>query len=66
MEDMKFSKGEKVVYTDASGVTFSGCVEANSRGWVMIKLDEPRDTQRGWQASMMMVKSGGVTLAASQ
>lgn len=64
MEDMKFEKGEKVIYTDPSGDTFPGRVEANSRGWVMIKLDEPRDTPRGWQTSMMMVKTAHVALAS--
>lgn len=58
MDDMKYAKGDRVTYTDpSSGDTFDASVEANSRGWVMLRLDEPRDTPGGWQASMMMVKA---------
>ena len=57
MDDMNFSKGERVTYTDPNGVVHDGIVESYRRGWVMVELDSPHETEQGWSASKMMVRA---------
>ena len=57
MDDMNFSKGERVTYTDPNGVVHDGIVESYRRGWVMVELDSPHETEHGWSASKMMVRA---------
>jgi hypothetical protein len=56
MDDMTFRKGERITYTDKAGVVYNGVVDSHRRGWVMIHLDEPRDTSQGWKGSKLMLK----------
>lgn len=50
-------KGTKVSFTDSDGVTRSGAVDMHRRGWVVVDLDEPCDTNQGWKASKLMVRA---------
>lgn len=61
MDDMTYTKGQRVSYTDRKGTVYSGVVDVQRRGWVMIDLDEPCDTLQGWHASKMMLKASEVT-----
>lgn len=56
-DDVKFNKGARVTWTDPEdGAVYTGLVDNQRRGWVMIDLDEPRTTGMGWKASKMMLK----------
>jgi len=56
MDDMSFTKGERVTWADPSGRVHDGIVESYRRGWVMVDLDTPHETEQGWSASKMMVR----------
>lgn len=57
IEDVRFNKGARVTWTDPTdGGEYTGLVDSQRRGWVMVDLDEPRDTPMGWKASKMMLK----------
>jgi hypothetical protein len=63
MDDMNyFNKGEKVTYTDDQGGIHEGTVESYRRGWVMVELDTPHETEQGWSASKMMVRASDLGL----
>ena len=59
MDDMRsFCSGQRVSFVDPKGRKFTGIVDTQRRGWVMVDLDEPHDTGVGWRASKMMFRSG--------
>jgi len=60
MDDMEFTKGERVTYTDPDGVVHDGIVDSYRRGWVMVELDHPRETEQGWSTSKMMVRASNL------
>jgi hypothetical protein len=62
MDDMEFTKGERVTWADPSGVIHDGIVEGYRRGWVMVDLDKPHETEQGWSASKMMVRASDIGL----
>ena len=57
MDDMEYETGERVTWSDPSGTVHDGIVESHRRGWVMIDLDMPHETEQGWSASKMMVRA---------
>jgi hypothetical protein len=57
MDDMEFTKGERVTWSDPSGVVHDGIVESYRHGWVMVDLDQPHETEQGWSTSKMMVRA---------
>jgi hypothetical protein len=57
MDDMEYTKGERVTWADPSGAVHDGIVESYRRGWVMVELDAPHETEQGWSASKMMVRA---------
>ena len=57
MDGMEYEKGERVTWSDPDGFPHDGVVESYRRGWVMIDLDMPHQTEQGWSASKMMVRS---------
>jgi len=60
MDYMTFTKGQRITYTDPDGVVYNGMVDTQRRGWVLIDLDEPRETPQGWHASKMMLKASDI------
>jgi len=57
MDDMEFTKGERVTWSGQDGTVHDGIVESYRRGWVMVALDRPHETEQGWSASKMMVRA---------
>jgi len=61
MDDMAtFTKGQRVTFTDPKGVVCNGLVDAHRGGWVLIELDEPRETPQGWHGSKMMLRASAI------
>ena len=57
MDDMEYTKGERVTWSGPDGSAHDGIVESHRRGWVMVALDMPHQTEHGWSASKMMVRA---------
>lgn len=62
MDEVVFTKGQKVSYTEKD-VTYSGVVESHRSGWVMVELDDGVDTGH-WRAKRTMVRDSKVKPAA--
>lgn len=58
--DSTLVSGSRVSFTDKNGVVCSGVVDFCRRGWVLVDLDEGRETPQGWVASKMMLKASDV------
>ena len=59
MDDMTWNPGERVTWTRDSH-TYNGVVEVQRRGWVLVTLDEPRESPHGWTEHRMMVRNSDI------
>lgn len=64
MDDMTWEVGERVTWTK-DGTTYNGVVEVQRHGWVLIGLDEPRETDQGWKAHRIMLRCSDIQQLAS-
>lgn len=60
-----WESGQRVKATDGKGNTLLGTVDAQKGKWVMVDLDEPFETDQGWEATKLMVKAEGLMAEGS-